>query len=183
MTALFELEEITAEAWEPVWLPQVPEECRVRRADGPDDFVEGFDYKAWQKANPYVCRDCGVQCGYNQGGSRGPAQAFMLCDDCAEIDGCRVVDHVIVLEPGMTRNQYPAIAHCTGCGWWLDSHMWTGAEHVLMTDADIEAAAAKHRGQRHSSRWGRGGHEISEHDGLVAARERRRANYGKKVKR
>jgi hypothetical protein len=130
------------------------------------------------------CRDCGAKCAFNQGGATPGIGLFMVCDECAKLDRCRLVCCTPVAERrpsriGLTLDEG---AHCD-CGWWIWAERWDDDDpkaRIPLTPDEVVDLMAEHAEPRHVSRWGKA-HLVAEHDELVAARERRRAAYRKRA--
>lgn len=121
------------------------------------------------------CGLCGTRVrGMNQGGSL----TGVVCDDCAQIDSCRIRDHeaFVVREHERNHTRALVVARCLFCAWWLNGDRWTGDRWVPLTVDEVVAAIAVHVRPRHTSHWGMS-HEIADHDRLVAAQAKRRAAY------
>lgn len=120
-----------------------------------------------------LCRDCGAKSGYNQGGAGAPrGTSYMVCDECAKIDGCYVREH----EPVIERHGDQA-ARCS-CGWWISATYWhDDGKNVEYSTDELRDILADHIRPRHSSHWGCYPHEVEECARLFQERERRRARY------
>ncbi len=123
------------------------------------------------------CRDCGVKCAYNQGGSNERG-IFTVCDGCAEIDSCRLQVCTPILERRKVATfTADELAHCESCSWFvLDRSGW---DDKFDAD-DLQDMLAEHAQPRHVSHWGCA-HPVEKHDGLVAAQAKRRTAYLKAV--
>lgn len=125
------------------------------------------------------CGLCGVKCSMNQGGTDTGA----VCDQCAQVDGCRIRPHDPVVErrPGQYGIQVEQVAHCAHCGWWINAERRNDdGDWVPLTPEEVIDLCAEHARARHTSRWGMS-HDISEHDVLVAAQAKRRASFLRKA--
>jgi len=129
------------------------------------------------------CRDCGRKAAYNQGGATPGVGSYMVCDGCADIDGCRL----------QVCNPYPVwcsdrgthtelAAMCEDCPWWLPAKHWgDGGEWRLLTADEVTDMLAEHAAPRHVSHWGHS-HPPGKHDDMVRAQAKRRAAYLAKQK-
>lgn len=126
---------------------------------------------------PDLCRDCGAKSGYNQGGAGNPrGTSFMICDECARIDGCQVIEHDPVIERDEDSGMQRA-AHCS-CGWWIGPRVWgdNHEPHEYTLD-ELRDIVADHIRPRHRSHWGCAPHDIADCEKLHAAQQKRRENY------
>lgn len=123
------------------------------------------------------CRDCGRKAAYNQGGANRLG-SFMVCDGCAQIDGCSLQvcnPYPVWCSDRGTRIELAAM--CEDCPWWLDAKRWDDdGEWVLLTPEEVADMVAEHATPRHVSRWGMT-HPPGKHDDLVRAQGKRRADY------
>lgn len=181
----FDLELDTPE-WAPVWEPPSPidgmTEAEMIAAYKTDD---GAAWKAWQKT--IRCRDCGElmsklvaksSCG--GGNAEG---SYELCDDCAALDGAKLVSHTTVIEdrpPHFNWDSQPReAAHCEDCGWWVDSARYSDEgpfELIPLTADEVVDLCSKHEVPRWDSRWGMMTRP-ADYDGLVREQAKRRARY------
>lgn len=117
-----------------------------------------------------LCRDCGAKTAYNQGGA-GRSGIYAICDGCAQLDNCRLRTCRPVIERREASGfAVEEVAHCQDCSWFvIDRTGWDDA-------FEVDDLVAEHARPRHVSHWGMT-HFMEEHDGLVAAREKRRAAY------
>lgn len=125
------------------------------------------------------CGLCGTKCSFNQGGTTTGA----VCDDCAQVDGCSIREHNPIVErrPSPFSMSTDQVAHCDNCGWWVNAdHRNDDGDWVPLTGDEVLDLCAEHARPRHTSHWGVS-HEIAQHDALVAAQAKRRANYRKAV--
>ncbi len=146
-----------------------------RRADG--SKISEAEWNDYLKRSQ-VCRDCGANAFGGAGGASAGFQ-FHVCDDCAQIDGCRVRECTTVVErrPNPFGGTYDEAAHCLNCGWFVLARTWDDAGGwVDLSAEDVIDACADHERPVHTSRWG-DSHEIDAHDGLVAAQVKRRATF------
>lgn len=137
--------------------------------DFPETRTEWVIVGDWER-----CGLCGTRCSFNQGGTRTGA----VCDDCAQIDECRIREHDAIVMRGRDRNLPGAvrIARCLHCAWFLNAHRWEDGQSIPLTVDEVAQAMEHHVRPRHTSHWGVS-HEIDQHDGLVAAQARRRSSY------
>lgn len=159
-TALFDLDDFeeTRTEWVPIVI-RFDEQPLVRK-------LKAFDI---------ICRDCGCKTAYSQGGADRDGH-YAVCDDCAQLDNCRISVHEITEERRPGEYGRTEVARCS-CGWWLWAEHWADeGEWRELTPEQITDLLAGHLRPRHVSRWGKE-HEIAEHDRLVEAQARRRAAY------
>lgn len=82
--SLLELLDVWTETeWEPIYQHEKPP---FERIDNHYKCTRA-EWNAWMDSVNW-CRDCGGRAGYNQGGSD-----FIICDDCAQLDGCLEREH------------------------------------------------------------------------------------------
>lgn len=120
------------------------------------------------------CGLCGATSKLNQGGTL----TGNVCDDCAQIDSCRLVECTPVAErrPDRMQKDRDKCAHCA-CGWWANAEYWhDDGEWRQHTPEEVADMLAEHAQPRHVSHWGET-HPPGEHDRLVAAQAKRRAAY------
>lgn len=125
------------------------------------------------------CGMCGTRVhGMNQGGTR----TGVVCDDCAQIDSCRIREHETFIVRRVARDLPGAlrVAECLHCAWFLNAHDYTGGGSIPRTVQNVIEKCAEHVRPRHTSHWGMS-HDIADHDRLVAGQARRRAAYLRKV--
>lgn len=125
------------------------------------------------------CRDCGVKVSWmTGGGSRPGLGSFQVCEDCAQLDACRLRCCEPVAERRRAKvgvDQWEC-AHCD-CGWWEFETYWHDeGEHRSYTAEEITDMLAEHAIPRHVSHWGKS-HFVTVHDDLVKAQARRRAAF------
>lgn len=141
--------------------------------DFPETRTEWVVLGDWDR-----CGLCGTRTrGCNQGGTR----TGKVCDDCAQIDSCRLVccEPVAERRPARVGVDQFECAHCA-CGWWAFETYWHDeGEHRPYTAEEVADLLAEHAQPRHVSHWGHA-HPPSRHDELVRAQAKRRAAYLKK---
>lgn len=158
--------------WAPVWLPSAP----------PPGHAAAW--KEWQKT--HRCRDCGAlidtrsatrSCsGANSGGF------FVLCDDCAAVDGLRLhTHHAHACDPRPAGiSNWTAAAVCDDCTW----DVWTeefaselGLDRVPRAEQQIQHDIDVHNEPFWAGRWGIGRMSRDTADRLLIEQARRRMVY------
>lgn len=142
-----------------------------------DDFTE--TRTEWEPiyGRGMVCRDCGTKRVSGTGGGTPGLGQYEVCDECAAIDECRIREHEVVIERRASSFlTVDELAHCAFCHWFVSVHEWADGTATDVTPERLAELAAEHVRPVHTSHWGKS-HEITEHDGLVAARAHRRAAY------
>lgn len=189
MSALFDLDDFqeTRTEWEPIYQAGIasvgwhfePGYAIPRKADGTP--ITEAEWTTYVRAGQ-VCRDCGASTRSSAASGGSAGRGFEVCDDCTQIDGCRVRECQTVLQDRDTYGwAVSEVAHCTGCGWFLLAGWWNDDnELVPYTAAEIDRFRRDHENPRHTSRWGRS-HDIDEHDALVSAQQARRARFLREV--
>lgn len=175
-----------APEWEPVWEARIEDygwrwdEGKTLLYDGDGSRVTKEQWNAYR--NSSRCRDCGTRCEMNRGGSGVAGRSFRVCDACAPLDGARIVEHRSRRcdpRPGFI-SHWTVAADCLDCGWQVWTERFKGeapSMELEPTPAEvIDADIARHARPHYVGHWG-DPHEIAEHDDLVRAQAKRRANY------